>query len=255
MKQTIKEILTIIFGFFAFGLLFTGIGKIEAQAAAVAGASSVLMEQLEEIENTEHIGVMYASTRVNVREHPDTDSDIICVLDEYEAIDVWNIGNSEWYQTKSGYYIYKSLLVSDIPSYSLYSGLWSTFKSYTDYRLITAIDTPQYALQQKQAYTGDYGIRMVDGRYCVALASNFGCEIGRKFDAILENGTIIPCVMSDQKDDIDTDGIYTLNNGCATEFYVDSNILYHPAKHAGDLSEIPGWSSPVVAIRVWDDYV
>ena len=46
----------------------------------------------------------------------------------------------------------------------------NSFKAYMSYTAITNTSSPQYKLQQ-QAYTGNYGIRMVDDRYCIAVGS------------------------------------------------------------------------------------
>jgi len=247
MKRTIVEFLTA--GALMGAFLFCSYGAAVVQAAPIAGASQTLSDAL--LRSESYIGIKYSVGNVNVRTEPNTDSEVVCTLIEYEPIRVWET-HTDWYETKSGYYIRKDLLTDEVPSYQVYS-LYSTFKSFTDWQLVTASDTPQYKLLRSESYSGDYGIRMVDGRYCVALASSFNCRIGQKFDIILENDEIIPCIMCDQKDDLDTDGMYTLDNGCATEFYVDTNILYHPAKHAGDLSEIPGWNSSVVKIKVYEE--
>ena len=84
------------------------------------------------------------------------------------------------------------------------------------YKCITSTSSPQYKLQKNKAYTGKYGIRQVDGRYCVAIGSHFTSKIGILFDLILENGIVIPCILSDQKADEDTDSrnIVTKDNDC-----------------------------------------
>lgn len=43
------------------------------------------------------------------------------------------------------------------------------FKSYMPYDKITAETSPQYKLQNQYAYTGEFGIRQIDGRFCVAM--------------------------------------------------------------------------------------
>ena len=227
-----------------------------ANAGAIAGASAQLLEsyRLAKDDPWSDPIIFHTIANVNVRTEQNTDSDIVNVLSEYTNVSVRVRDSSNWGMTEDGYYICLDYLKKGEIEYKIYN-LYSTFKSFTDWRLVTATDTPQYRLFRNESYSGDYGIRMVDGRYCVALGSRFGCEIGQKFDIILENGEVIPCVMSDQKSDDDTDGTYTLDNGCATEFYVDTDILYHPAKFAGDLSKIPGWNSPVVKIKVYDRFV
>ena len=127
------------------------------------------------------------------------------------------------------------------------------FKSYMPYTAITSKSSPQYKLQQLCS-TDSAGLRMYDGRYCVALGSHFGCEIGDYFDLILENGIVIPCVMADQKANKDTDSknIFT-GNGCCTEFLVSSKALDSTVKKMGDVSyAYEGWDSPVVSVRVYN---
>ena len=129
----------------------------------------------------------------------------------------------------------------------------SGVKSYMPYKAITSVSSPQYKLQQ-QAYTGKHGIRMVNGRYCVALGSFYTNKIGQNFDLVLENGTVIPCVLADQKADKDTNGNnqVTLHNGCMSEFIVDSNSLDRTAKKMGDISYCEEcWKSPVKQIILY----
>lgn len=129
----------------------------------------------------------------------------------------------------------------------------SGIKSYMPYKAITSVSSPQYKLQQ-QAYTGNHGIRMVNGRYCVALGSFYTNRIGQNFDLVLENGTVIPCVLADQKADGDTNGSnqVTSHNGCMSEFIVDSQALDRDAKKMGDISYCEEcWKSPVRQIILY----
>ena len=129
------------------------------------------------------------------------------------------------------------------------------FKSYMGYKTLTNKSSWQYKLQQSYAKTGDYGIRMVEGRYCIAVGSHFKTSIGQYLDLVLENGTVIPCIMADLKADIHTDSsnIVTLHNGCVSEFVVDTSVLNRTAKKMGDISYcLEDWKSPVVEIRVYD---
>ena len=130
----------------------------------------------------------------------------------------------------------------------------SGFKSYMPYKAITSKNSPQYILQRDEAYTGEYGIRQVDGRYCVAVGSYFTDKIGTYLDLILENGIVIPCVLADQKADKDTcnKNIVTMHNGCVSEFVIDSEYLDSKAKRMGDMSYCnEDWNSPVKTIRVY----
>lgn len=131
----------------------------------------------------------------------------------------------------------------------------SGFKSFMDYRTITNTESRQYKLQQHYAYTGEHGIRMADSRYIVAIGTYFTPDIGQYFDITLENGTVIPCILGDQKADADTDSdnIITKHNGCMSEFIVDSDALNKDVKFYGDMSYcLKDWDSPIKTIKVYN---
>lgn len=131
------------------------------------------------------------------------------------------------------------------------------FKSYMSYRAITNTASDQYKLQQI-AETGNYGIRTVEGRYCVALGTYYSTKIGTKFDLIMENGHTIHCVLADSKADIHTDSTNRMSsNGCISEFVVDMNSLDGTCRKMGDMSYAPsgGLQGRVSEIRVYDESV
>ena len=110
----------------------------------------------------------------------------------------------------------------------------SSFKAYEDYKCLTCCE--QYDLQQ-EAWTDDLGFRRVDDRYCVALGSRFGSDIGTHYTVVLENGTEIKCILADQKADKDTDENNVADhNGCVVEFVVDTKHLQSTARTMGDAS-------------------
>lgn len=132
----------------------------------------------------------------------------------------------------------------DVPQYS-------GKKSYMGHHFGSG--TNQHRLQQ-MAITNSDGFRIVNGRYCVALGTHFTDQIGQYFDLILENETVIPCVLGDVKADIHTDAanIFSRNN-CCSEFVVDTELLDQDAKFHGDCSHyLPEWNSPVIKIKVYD---
>lgn len=134
----------------------------------------------------------------------------------------------------------------------------SGFKSFMDYRMITDVSSKQYSLQQNYAKTGSYGIRMVSDRFCIALGSYFSADIGQWVDLVLKNGTVIQCIMSDLKDDADTDdaNIITTANGCMSEFIVDTPELDSSAKLHGNISYCTDeWDSPIVSVKVYNNNV
>jgi len=122
-----------------------------------------------------------------------------------------------------------------------------------DYRTITDTSSPQYKIEHTDAYTGNYGIRMVDGRYLCAVGSAYSHDVGRYVDLILEDGTIIPCILGDQKDDGDTDpsNMYTEHDGSVAEFVVDLDEVPSKVKKSGNFCSIPQWKSSIKEIRIY----
>ena len=198
----------------------------------------------------------YTTARVNIREEPSTESNVMNTLPFNIEIQYAEY-NEEWvlinYENKYCY-VYKKYIADSPASYTSYDiSNSSGFKSYMSYKAITNKVSKQYKLQQR-AYTGDYGIRMVDDRYCTAIGSYFQKEVGTYFDLVLENGTVIKCILGDIKSEKHTyeDNI-TSFNGCVSEFIVDSNHLIEEAKITGDMSKCNNnWNSPVVKINFYN---
>ncbi len=130
----------------------------------------------------------------------------------------------------------------------------SGFKSYMSYRKITSTSSDQYRLQQK-ATTAYNGIRIADGRYCMAMGTRFGLSVGQYFDIVLKNGAVIKCVLGDVKADADTDASHIFTpNGCCSEFIVDDSVLPGDVQRHGDVSFLnPEWKSPVDYVRIYGD--
>lgn len=126
-------------------------------------------------------------------------------------------------------------------------------KSWMNYKSITDIYSRQYKLQHNYAYTGNYGIRMIDNRYCIALGNYFNCQIGQYVKLILSNGTELNCIVSDIKDDNHTDSnhLFTKHNNCMSEFIVDDNLI-SSARITGNLSSINGWDGYVHKVIVYN---
>ena len=164
--------------------------------------------------------------------------------------------NDEYYKVRceDGYgYVRKNAVANKKFKYKTIKIKSHGFKSYTSYRALTRKSSLQYKLQQEYAYTGDYGIRMVNGRFCIAVGTGVCKNIGQYIDVILENGTLIPCIMADEKADIHTkaDRITTAHNLCVCEFYLDT-VLPEIKEH-GDVSyACEEWRSPVCEFRVYD---
>ena len=97
------------------------------------------------------------------------------------------------------------------------------FKCYMDENTITDMSSDQYWLKQEYVLDYESGIYTVDGRYCCALGTYYGTEIGQTFDIVMESGDIIPCILADIKSDKHTDYLhqYTVANNTIVEFWSD----------------------------------
>ena len=210
--------------------------------------------------DTDTYTMYVTATTLNIREEPNTDCEVIGQLSFNDEVEVWDF-NDEWvcYEDDNGQvgYVSKQYLSDVQTDYEEYDTPYISFKSWMPYTSITSTGSSQYKLQQ-MAYTGTYGIRMVNSRYCVALGSYFGVEIGQYFDLVLENGTVIPCIMADMKADEHTDesNIVTVANGCMAEFVVDYSALNKYAKRDGDISSCcDEWDSAITQVIVYDKKV
>lgn len=126
-------------------------------------------------------------------------------------------------------------------------------KTYMGYTTITNTSSKQYKLQQN-AYTDEQGFRKIGNRYLVAIGTAFNTEIGQEFDAELENGTIIECIVGDIKSDKDTDktNVFTAQ-GCCLEFIVDTKVLNSEVKKMGDCSYLcEEWDSPCFQYKIYN---
>ena len=237
----------------------TGVAVQEETTNLRAGISSMMIEHMNSAIVEEHFDG-WTITNVNVRSEPSTDCEVLEVYPFNTPIQYYKF-NDEW--AKIVYpdgeaYMSLQYISDEKLNYRDYTvPITSGFKSYMPYTAITSKSSPQYKLQQI-AYTGTYGIRQYDNRYCVAIGTAFNADVGTYFDLILANGTVIPCIVADIKADRHTDSnnMITIANGCLTEFIVDSSALNKNAKRMGDISYCnEDWNSRVEKIRVYDKNV
>lgn len=197
-------------------------------------------------------------TNIYIRTKPTTKSKHLSRMLIYGNKVKYKKVNSKWSSVKSkkmhfkGYimtkYISKSLkkgtTYTNIPSYKLWS--------YMDYRCITNTSSKQYKLQRR-AYTGNYGIRQVKGRYCIAVGSYYTTKIGTKIDLVLNNGTVVPCILADCKANKHTDRYNQKTpDGSLVEFVVNTSSLTRMARRMGDISYSNSkWRSKIKKIVIY----
>ena len=132
----------------------------------------------------------------------------------------------------------------------------SDFKSYMDYRCITDTRSDQYKLQ-RDAFTDDNGLRMIDDYYCVALGTYYSDTIGDCFLITLDTGESFKVIVGDIKDDRHTDKsnrYCDMGNGKGNivEFIVDTRYLDDYARRMGTISAIDGFEGNIETIEAID---
>lgn len=197
----------------------------------------------------------YTITKINIREEPSLESNIIDTL-VFNTKIKFSIYDDNWLVIEHNgkhCYVAKKYVSTEANKYNIVKiPENSGFKSYMSYTAITNKTSNQYELQL-EAHTGNYGIRMVDDRYCVVVGSYFNKKVGDYFDLILENGTIIKCVLGDVKSSVHTlDNDITSFNGCVSEFIIDNKYLHNDIKTSGNISMANKlWDSPVKEIKFY----
>lgn len=217
--------------------------------------------EAKEIHVEETYTTVWTTTNINIREKTSTDSDIVGMYYQGTKLKVTYISDDWAKVTDLKHYVHRDYLSKtkvekkkvERISYSNYDAPSNnTIKSYMDYRAITSTGSKQYKLQQV-AYTGNYGIRMVDDRYCVALGSYYTKTIGQYVDIELANGKVIKGILGDCKSDAHTINNNTMHpDGSVVELIVDTDSLDSTVRKMGDVSYVNGWDSKVVNIKVYD---
>ena len=237
----------------------------------VTTSSAITPKSISILENTgQNIEVhfakkMYATSNVNIRTDDNLKSDVVTVLKRGQSIKVFECKKNGWSRVlykKRIRYIYTKYLSKTKPKneaeilgnyieYIAPSGHHP--KTFMDWDCITSPSSKQYQLKQS-SYVGNYGIIMNGERYCVALGSGFIPCVGTKFDLILANGTVIPCIAGDMKADQHTDSNnkITSHDGSIAEFIVNTSSLVSDARRMGDISySCDSWNSEIAKIRVY----
>ena len=206
-----------------------------------------------------------SASTLNVREQPSTDSKILGTLKLNKKLYCAKF-NEDWYTFlyHDKYCYISSKYVSknktELPKGRVYQVPSNRgFMSYMPYMLSGGRSIFSSSSKQRQvqniAYTGTYGIRQVNGRYCVAIGSYFTSDIGIYFDIVLNNNTVIPCVLADAKANCDTDStnIITTHDGSIAEFIIDNSALNSNARKFGNIAMCcDKWQSSIKNIVIYD---
>lgn len=127
-----------------------------------------------------------------------------------------------------------------------------TFKSYMDYRSIRNRSSKQYKLQKKAVTNKKNGLRMINGRYCIALGSYYTRKIGAKVDLVMSSGKVVKCITADMKADKDTINRHRQHpDGSVAEFVVDTGRLSNKVRRMGDVSYANPFKGRIRQIRIY----
>lgn len=111
------------------------------------------------------------------------------------------------------------------------------FKTYMDFRIITAKNSKQWELQQ-HAWTEGRGFRKIGEHFLVAVGTFYADEVGKELLIEFEDGQKIKAIVGDIKQDRHTDPTnrYVPINGNIVEFIVDVEKLDPEVIRCGDVS-------------------
>lgn len=206
----------------------------------------------------ENVGYIDVNTQLNVREEPSTDSEILTTLTWMNEVH-YSYVSDDWSailmdDNKVGY-ISSKYITDTLETYTnTYNVSGDKAKTYMDYRTITDKYSRQYALQLRASTNPDNGLRMLRGRYMVAIGSYFNCKVGQFIDVVLSDGEILECIVGDAKQDIhtDSDNLHGLS-GDTVEFIVDEKVLKSTTEVDGNISYVSDvFDGKVVEIRTYD---
>ena len=234
--------------------------EISPTAGIIESSPTEVLIENDKIEATEepvkenYIDVWVAATNICAKKEPNTSSETIENYSWNTKLSVTYI-NEKWAKIKDIEYYIERIHISEEPARYTDCSVPTnnTIKTYMNYKKITLKSSRQYKMQKSIAYTNEQGLRMVNGRYCIALGSYYTTTIGQYVDVELENGKIIYGILADCKADKDTDSTNRIHkDGSVVEFVVDIEELNRTIKKLGDISHLNGWDSKVANIKVYD---
>ncbi len=199
----------------------------------------IKMERLQVEINSKTTSILNYETKIENLEY--INKDLQCQISNYK------IQNNELLD------IIISYEVIEVKPYIVYGD--NNFKAYMPYTAVTDTSSNQYALlNNKYANTNKTnGLRMSNDRYCIAIGSGWGANVGTYVDLVLDNGTIINCVVGDMKDNIHTDDTnkVCLSNGSIAEFIVDYSIFHNFEDGSGTVNYVENFNSKIVQIVIF----
>ena len=135
----------------------------------------------------------------------------------------------------------------------------SSFKTYMDYRMVVNECSAQYKFIRAWGWSdydgfmrcnGETDLGITDNYYMVALGSYYGTEIGTKYKVTTDTGHQFYCVLSECKDDADTNETHQYaGDNDIIEFLVDIDRLIGSVKEAGSANVYMPLNGSVMSIE------
>ena len=120
--------------------------------------------------------------------------------------------------------------------------------TYMGWQMITSTTSTQYKLREQAGMNFDEkGFGKINGRYVIACTLTYG-NIGDYVDFYQEDGTIIPCIIGDIKNQNDAgcNEWGHLDGTCIIEFVVDKSTWYNPMhENPGTPNCHPEWNQNI----------
>ena len=125
--------------------------------------------------------------------------------------------------------------------------------TYMGWQCITSPSSNQYRLREAAGMNFDSeGFGIINGRYVIACTSTYG-DVGDYIDFYQADGTIIPCIIGDEKNQSDAGCTVWGHSGGnnIVEFVVDRDTWYTGHVNPGNAACHPEWNQNIIkAVRL-----
>lgn len=223
----------------------------------------IILEFINPILSNAKNNYKYATTTVNIREHPNIKGKPVGRIYWNDQVRIVRRFDIKWYMIQYHgkiRYIYKKYLRNQKVNYKSYNSPNNkTFKSYEDADCITN----SFLLEQgklKNEYHLDYksGVWMIGNRYCIAVGSYYIKKVGVKIDLVFSihgEKHVLKCITADVKSDCDTINKHRVHtDGSIVEFVVRTSSLSKKVKRTGDVSYAgKQFRGKIEEIRVYEE--
>ncbi len=130
-------------------------------------------------------------------------------------------------------------------------GCVSAKKTYMYCSAVTDETSDQYKfLYSGYCYTDPNGLIKYNNRYCIAIGTGYTKNIGDRVTLVLEDGSIVRCVVGALKAPVHTDSSnrYDVADGSVAEFIVDKKVFNSVKDGSGTVNFIDGMEGEIIKV-------